>query len=114
MAHSRAGKLRALCTTGAQKFALLADQPTCDSTVPGLVVVNWWGVLFPTGVSRPIVDKFHVDMVKAVQDPVVVQKFADLGVDAVTSTPAQFGTFIRTEMDKFSKLIKEANIKVNP
>lgn len=114
MAHIRAGKLRALCTTGAQKFALLPELPTCDSTVPGLVVVNWWGVLFPTGVSRAIVDRFHADMVKVIQDPVVKQKFADLGVEAVSSTPAQFGAFIKTEMDKYSRLIKEANIKVNP
>jgi len=113
MAHIRAGKLRALCTTGAQKFALLADQPTCNSSVPGLVIVNWWGVLFPAGVSRAIVDKFHADMVKVMQDAVVKQKFADLGVEAVSSTPAQFGAFIRTEMDKYTKLIKEANIKVN-
>jgi tripartite-type tricarboxylate transporter receptor subunit TctC len=114
MAHIRAGKLRALCTTGAQKFALLPDLPTCESTVPGLVVVNWWGVLFPAGVSKAIVDKFHADMVKVMQDPVVKGKFADLGVEAISSTPAEFGSFIRTEMDKFGKLIKEANIRVNP
>ena len=114
MAHIRAGKLRALCTTGAQKFVLLSELPTCDSTVPGLVVVNWWGVLFPAGVSKAIVDKFHADMVKVMQDPVVKGKFADLGVEAVSSSPAQFGAFIRAEMDRFTKLIKEANIKVNP
>jgi tripartite-type tricarboxylate transporter receptor subunit TctC len=114
MAHIRAGKLRALCTTGAQRFVLLPELPTCDSTVPGLVVVNWWGVLFPAGVSKAIVDKFHADMVKVIQDPVVKQKFADLGVEAVSSTPAQFGNFIKAEMDKYTKLIKEANIRVNP
>jgi len=114
MAHIRAGKLRALCTTGAQRFALLSDLPTCDSTVPGLVVVNWWGVLFPAGVSKAIVDKFHADMVKVMQDPVVKGKFADLGVEAISSTPAEFGGFIKAEMDRFGKLIKEANIKVNP
>jgi len=114
MAHIRAGKLRALCTTGAKRFVLLPELPTCDSTVPGLVVVNWWGVLFPAGVSKAIVDKFHADMVKVIQDPVVKQKFADLGVEAVSSTPAQFGAFIKAEMDKYTKLIKDANIKVNP
>ena len=113
MAHIRAGKLRALCTTGAQRFALLSELPTCDSSVPGLVVVNWWGVLFPAGVSRAIVDKFHADMVKVMQDPVIKGKFADLGVEAVSSTPAQFGAFIKTEMDKYARLIKESNIKVN-
>ena len=113
MAHIRAGKLRALCTTGAQRFALLSELPTCDSSVPGLVVVNWWGVLFPAGVSRAIVDKFHADMVKVMQDPVIKGKFADLGVEAVSSTPAQFGAFIKSEMDKYARLIKESNIKVN-
>ena len=114
MAHIRAGKLRALCTTGAQRFALLAELPTCESSVLGLVVVNWWGVLFPAGVSRAIVDKFHADMVKVMQDPVVKGKFADLGVEAISSTPAQFGSFIKAEMDKYAKLIKETNMKVNP
>ena len=113
MAHIRAGKLRALCTTGAQKFALLPDLPTCDSTVPGLVAVNWWGVLLPAGTPKPIVDKFHGDMVKVMQDPVVKGKFADLGVEAVSSTPEQFGSFIKAEMDKYARLIKESNIKVN-
>ena len=113
MAHIRAGKLRALCTTGAQIFALLPDLPTCDATVHGLVAVNWWGVLLPAGTPRAIVDKFHTDMVKVMQDAVVKSKFADLGVEAVSSTPEQFSAFIRAETDKYAKLIKEANIKVD-
>ena len=114
MQHIRGGKLRALCTTGAQKFVLLPDLPTCDSTVPGLVAVNWWGVLLPAGTPKPIVDRFNADMVKVMQDAVVKSKFADLGVEAISSTPEQFGSFIRAEMDKYTRLIKEANIKVNP
>ena len=112
MQHIRAGKLRALCATGAQRFALLAELPTCDSTVPGLVAVNWWGVLMPAGTPRPIADKFHADIVRVMQDPVVKGKFADLGVEAVSSTPQQFAAFIKAEMDKYAKLIKEAGIKV--
>ena len=114
MAHIRAGKLRALCATGAQRFALLAELPTCDSEVPGLVAVNWWGVLMPAGTPKAIIDKFHADMVKVMVDPVVKSKFADLGVEAVSSTPEQFGAFIRSEMDRYARLIKEAGIKVNP
>ena len=111
MQHIRAGKLRALCATGAQRFALLAELPTCDSTVPGLVAVNWWGVLMPAGTPRAIADKFHGDVVKAMQDAVVKGKFADLGVEAVSSTPQQFASFIKAEMEKYAKLIKEAGIK---
>jgi tripartite-type tricarboxylate transporter receptor subunit TctC len=113
MQHIRAGKLRALCTTGAQKFVLLPELPTCDSSVPGLVVVNWWGVLLPAGTPKAIVDKYHQDMVKVMQDATVKQKFADLGVEAIHSTPAQFNSFIKAEMGKYSKLIKEAGIKGN-
>src|SRR5258706_734731 len=114
MAHIRAGKLRALCTTGAQKVALLPDLPTCDATVHSLVAVNLWRMRLPAGTPRPIVDKFPADMGKVIQDPVVKQKFADLGVEAISSTPAQFNSFIHAEMDKYARLIKEANIKVNP
>jgi tripartite-type tricarboxylate transporter receptor subunit TctC len=113
MQHIRAGKLRALCTTGAQKFVLLPELPTCDATVPGLVAVNWWGVLLPAGTPKPVVEKLHGDMVKVMQDAVVRSKFADLGVEAVSSTPEQFGSFIKAETDKYSRLIREAGIKVN-
>ena len=114
MAHIRTGKLRALCTTGAQRFALLAELPTCDATVPGLVALNWWGVLLPAGAPKPILDRYQSDIAKAMQDPAVRGKFADLGVEAVSSTPESFGSFIRAESDKYARLIKEANIKVNP
>src|SRR5437016_3511886 len=114
MAHIRAGKLRALCITGAEPFALLPELPTCQAAAPGLVAVNWWGVLMPAGTPRAIVARFHGDTVKTLADPGVKKKFADLGVEAVSSTPEQFAAFIRTEMDKYGKLIKEANIKDNP
>jgi tripartite-type tricarboxylate transporter receptor subunit TctC len=114
MAHVRAGKLRALCLTGAEKFELLPELPMCRDDVPGLVALNWWGVLLPAGTPRPIVTKLHGDTVKTLADADVKKKFADLGVVAVSSTPEEFGRFIKSEMDKYGKLIKEANIKVNP
>src|SRR5260221_7279902 len=114
MAHVRAGKLRALCITGADKFELLPDMPPCHLAAPGLVAVNWWGVLFPAGTPRPMVAKLNADTVKALADPAVKKKFADLGVIAVSSTPEEFGRFIKAETDKYGKLIREANIKVNP
>jgi tripartite-type tricarboxylate transporter receptor subunit TctC len=112
--HVRAGKLRALCITGAEKFELLPELPPCHQAASGLVAVNWWGVLLPAGTPRPLVAKLHADTVKTIADPDVKKKFADLGVVAVSSTPEQFSAFIRSEMDKYAKLIREANIKVNP
>jgi tripartite-type tricarboxylate transporter receptor subunit TctC len=114
MAHIRAGKLRALCVTGTQPYELLPEPPICQKDAPGLVAVNWWGVLFPAGTPTPIVQKLNADTVKALADADVKKRFADLGVEAVSSTPEQFGNFIKEEMAKYAKLIKEANIKVNP
>jgi tripartite-type tricarboxylate transporter receptor subunit TctC len=114
MAHIKAGKLRALCVTGTTKYELLPEPPTCQASAPGLVAVNWWGVLYPAGTSKAIVDKLHADTVKALADPDVKKRFADLGVEAVSSSPSEFAAFIKSEMDKYAKLIKEANIKVNP
>jgi tripartite-type tricarboxylate transporter receptor subunit TctC len=114
MQHIRAGKLRALCVTGEQRYELLPEPPPCRDAASGLVAVNWWGVLYPAGTPRAIVAKLNADTVKALADPDVKKRFADLGVEAVSSTPEQFASFIKSEMDKYSKLIKEANIKVNP
>ena len=114
MAHIRAGKLRALCVTGDSPYALLPEPPLCREAAPGLVAVNWWGVLLPAGSPKAIVDKLNADTVRALADPDVKKRFADLGVEAVSSTPEQFAAFIRDEMAKYAKLIKEANIKVNP
>jgi tripartite-type tricarboxylate transporter receptor subunit TctC len=114
MAHIRAGKLRPLCVTGDSRYELLPEPPLCRDAAPGLVAVNWWGVLMPAGSPKAIVDKLNADTVKALADPDVKKRFADLGVEAVSSTPDQFAAFIRDEMAKYAKLIKEANIKVNP
>jgi tripartite-type tricarboxylate transporter receptor subunit TctC len=114
MAHIKAGKLRALCVTGTTKYELLPDPPTCQAAAPGLVAVNWWGVLYPAGTPKNIVDKLHADTVKVLADADTKKRFADLGVETKSSSPAEFSAFIRAEMDKYAKLIKEANIKVNP
>jgi tripartite-type tricarboxylate transporter receptor subunit TctC len=114
MSHVRAGKLRALCITGAEKFELLADQPPCQAAAPGLVAVNWWGILVPAGTPRAVVARLHGDWVKLAAEPELKEGFAKLGVIAVASSPEEFRAFIRKEMDKYARLIKEANIKVNP
>ena len=112
MQFIRSGRVRALCVTGPERSPITPDLPPCAESVPGLVTVNWWGVFMPAGTPKPIIDKFHADMVKVMQDAEVKKKFADLGVDAVSSTPEQFAAFMRAETAKYAKLIKEAGIKV--
>jgi tripartite-type tricarboxylate transporter receptor subunit TctC len=113
MQHVRAGKLRALCITGSERFALLPEQPPCQDFAPGLVAYNWWALLLPAGTPKPIIDKYHAETVRILADADVKKKFADLGVDAVSSTPGETLSFIHAEMDKYGKLIKEANLKVS-
>ena len=112
MQHIRAGKLRALATTGSERSPLAPDIPTCvESGVPGLVAVNWWGVLLPAGTPKAIADKFHDDLVKVMQMPEIKEKFASLGVDAVSGSPAELANYMKAEKGKYAKLIKEADIK---
>jgi tripartite-type tricarboxylate transporter receptor subunit TctC len=112
MQFIKAGRARALCVTGAERSPITPELPPCAEAVPGLVAVNWWGVFMPAGTPKAITEKFHADLVKAMQDAEVKRKFADLGVEAVYSTPEQFVAFIKSEMAKYAKLIKEAGIKV--
>lgn len=112
MQHIRAGRLRALAVTSPERSPLAPDIPTCvESGLPGLVAVNWWGVLLPAGTPRAIADKFHADLVKVMQNAEVKDKFASLGVDAVSGTPEQFGAYIKSETAKYVKLVKEAGIR---
>ena len=112
MQHIRAGTLRALAITSPERSPLVPDVPTCvESGVPGLVAVNWWGVLLPAGTPKPIADKFYADLVKVMRDPDVKEKFAQLGVEAVSGTAEQFAAYMRTETAKYAKLIKDADIR---
>ena len=112
MQFIKAGRARALCVTGPERSPITPELPPCAEAVPGLVAVNWWGVFMPTGTPKAITEKFHADLVKAMQDAEVKRKFADLGVEAVYSTPEQFVAFMKSETAKYAKLIKEAGIKV--
>jgi len=106
MQHIRSGRLRALATTAAERSPLAPDIPTCaESGLPGLVAVNWWGVLLPVGTPNAIADRFHGDLVKVMQQSEVREKFAQLGVDAVSGTPEQLGAFIKSEKAKYARLI---------
>jgi len=114
MQFIKSGRLRALATTGPERSPSMPDIPTCaESGMPGLVAVNWWGVLLPAGTPKAIVQKFHADIVKVMKDADLKERFAQLGVDAVSSTPEDFAAFMRAEAVKYAKLIKDADIKID-
>jgi len=111
MQFIKAEKVRPLCVTSPLRSPLVPDLPPCSETLTGLVAISWWGVFMPAGVPKPILDQFHSDLVRALEDPDVKRKFADLGVDAVSDTPEHFVAFIKSETAKYAKLIKEVGIK---
>jgi len=114
MAHIRAGKLRPIGITSKDRSPLSPDIPTmAEQGFPDLVAVNWWGVLVPAGTPRPIVEKLNADLVKALADPDLKTRYAQLGVEPVSSTPEFLGEFIRTESARYAKLIKEIGIKAD-
>ena len=114
MQFIKSGRLRAICVTGVERSASVGDYPTCaESGMPGLVAVNWWGVLLPLNTPRAVAQKFHADLVAVMKDADLKRRFAELGVDAISSTPEEFAAFMRTERLKYQKLIKDANIQVD-
>jgi tripartite-type tricarboxylate transporter receptor subunit TctC len=114
MQFIKSGRLRALAVTGSERSPFVPEIPTCvESGMPGLVAVNWWGVLLPAGTPKAVVQKFHADIVRVMKDADLKERFAQLGVDAVSSSPEEFAAFMRAEAVKYARLIKEANIKVD-
>ena len=112
MTNMRSGKLRALAVTSEKRSPFTPQLPTLEEEgVKGFAAANWWGILFPAGVPRPIIDKVNADIVKVVANQEVKTRLGELGVEAVSSTPEQFGDFMAKETARYQKLIKEANIK---
>jgi len=113
MAHIRSGKLRPIGITSKDRSPLSPEIPTmAEQGFPELVAVNWWGVFVPTGTPRPVLEKLNADLVKALADQDLKKRYADLGVEPVSSTPEFLGQFIKAEAERYAKVIKDANIKV--
>ena len=108
--HVKAGRLRALATTGSKRRN--RELPTMSETVPGCIVNQWYGVLAPAATPRDILDRLHNEIVRAIANPKVAQQFANLDTDAVTNTPQEFAALIRSDMEKWARVIKIAKIPV--
>ena len=113
MGHVKAGKLRALAVTSAQRFAVLPELPTvAESGVPGYSAVGWFGLFAPVATPKDLVAKISADANKVLDDPVVRQRMIAAGAEASPDTPEQFAAFVKSEMDKWAKLMKERGIVV--
>jgi len=112
--HIKTGKLRALAVTGATRSPQLPDVPTAiEAGVPGYEAYVWMGLLAPKGTPATIIDKLQREVIAALAVPQVKNALTAAGIEIVGSTPAEFGTFLREEKDRWAKVIRETGAKVD-
>jgi tripartite-type tricarboxylate transporter receptor subunit TctC len=108
----RAGKARAVATTGSKRAALMPDVPTvAEQGYPGYEALNWYGFLGPAKMPKDIVDRLHREIVRALSNPDAVSAMHKTGVEPQSSTPAEFARYIEREYHVWGKVVKEAGIK---
>jgi tripartite-type tricarboxylate transporter receptor subunit TctC len=114
LTHIRSGKFRALATLAARPVAALPDVPTfaLAAGLPGFSVEIWHGVVAPAGTSADIVGKLNQHIVRAFEQPEVKEKLASLGQEPATCTPAEFAAFIRSESERWAKVIRQAGFRI--
>ena len=112
--HAKSGKLRALAVTGARRTPLVPEMPTvAEAGMPGYALDNWWGILAPRGVPPDIVVKLNAEIVRIHGLADVKERYAGLGVEAVSSTPERFTQYIKSEAARFGTLLKNAGAKID-
>ena len=110
----RAGKVRALAVTTLRRSSLAPDLPTiAESGLPGFDISTWFGVFAPGGTPRPVVQRLHDEFVRALRAPEVQARLKTMGAEPVGNTPQEFAAYIRSESEKYAKVIKASGAKVD-
>ena len=114
IAYIKDGRMRAIAVTSAKRSSVLPDLPTfSESGLPGFDAAAWQGVVLPAGTPVDVVTKLNTEIIKALQDPAVRARLAAQGADVYGSTPAEYGAYIRAEMPRWAKIIKESGAKAD-
>jgi tripartite-type tricarboxylate transporter receptor subunit TctC len=109
--HIQSGKLRALAVTGAKRWPQLPDVPTlAELGMPGYETYNWFGILAPAKTPAAIVTRLNRELVAVMQDPAMKAWMEARGAEAVTSTPEEFAAYIKKDLAKWARVVKEAGI----
>jgi len=110
--HLKTGKARALGVTTAKRSEAVPDLPTiAEAGLRGYEATQWFGVLAPAGTPRPIIERLHREVTTALQAPDVKKHLATEGAEVVAGTPEQFESYLRSETEKWARVIKAAGIK---
>jgi tripartite-type tricarboxylate transporter receptor subunit TctC len=110
--HVKAGKLRALGSSGPTRSPMTPDVPTvAEAGVAGYDVMVWFGLVAPAGTPREVVDKLNAEVRKILAMPDVRERFLAQGVEPLGSTPEQFGEHIKEQMAKWGKVVRDAGVK---
>jgi tripartite-type tricarboxylate transporter receptor subunit TctC len=108
----QAGRLRGLAVTGDTRLAPIPEVPTFrEAGLPAFDMTNWFGLLAPAGTPEPILDKLAAEIARILQLSDIRERLAAQGQEPWSSTPEQFGALIRSEIERFAKVVRKANIK---
>jgi tripartite-type tricarboxylate transporter receptor subunit TctC len=110
--HYKAGRVRALAITSESRTAIIPGVPTVSETLPGLTGEAWMGLLAPAKTSPAIIDRLNAEVAKALALPEVKSRLAELGMDTVGGTPAQFDQYLRAESERWGRVIRTQKIEV--
>ncbi len=110
----KAGRVRAIAVTGRERLSVAPDVPTMvEAGLPGFESLNWNGIVGPAAMPRDIVNRLNREMVRVLNSPDVREKIVAQGNYVIGDTPEQFAAFIRAESDKWARVVKQANIKLD-
>ncbi len=107
----KSGKLRAISVLSSKRIPLLPDIAPMKETLPGFELTNWFGLMLPSATPADIRNRLHAEVVKILRSPEIRDRLLAMGAETVGSTQDQFGAFIKSEMAKWGKVIRDANIK---
>ena len=110
--HIKSGRLRALAVIAPKRLASLPEVPTvAEAGLANFDVTTWYGILAPAGAPRVVVARLNAELVRMMRAPDLIEKLAGIGTEPLTSTPEEFVEFIRQEIAKWGKVVREAGLK---
>ena len=114
MPHVKAGKLKALGVTSAQRSSVAPDLPTvADSGLSGYEAIAWNGLLAPTGTPKEVIARLNTELKAVLESPDIRQRFEAQGFASTWNTPAAYGSFLQSEVDKWAKVVKASGAKID-